>query len=567
MTVVPTQERALLANDTDVPWDTHVDVLVVGSGGAGFAAALAAALDGARTLIVEKEATLGGTTAKAGGGTGEIASTWLWICNHPWLASLGISDERDSALRYLARLARPELYTQSAPHLGLPADEFALLEAFYDQGREAVAGLADCGALDLAPLASTLDYFADLPENAAPNGRGLYLRLPDGTEGTGAQIIESMHRRATELGVEVRTRSPLRGIIIDQQTDEVIGAMVGGAASQVSMVRARGGVVFATGGYTRSPELMRNTLRGPVLGGLGADGNRGDVIEIGTTLGLDLANMNEAWFVPIVLDLAPYPISGAFRLPGDSMIVVNRRGQRVVNEKTTYNEMTRAFFHWDPSAAEYPNVPLFMLYDSSVSDRCRSMPQDAPVTEGGGNPLPRNPGEGHEIVAEDLSTLAERLDERLAMHADRLAGTRLAPDFLPTLQRTIEDWNRMAIDGVDADFARGSTRTERARSGAARSNDLPNPTMHPFSASGPYFAVVLVPGVLDTKGGPRIDPSARMLRRDGSPVPGLYGAGNCVSSPAAQAYWAGGTTLGLAMTFGWIAGRHAANRASGEDAA
>lgn len=562
MNIVPTQERVLLADEGDVPWDTDVDVLVAGSGGAGFSAALAAALDGARTLVVEKEATLGGTTAKAGGGTGEIASTWLWICNHPWLAALGVSDERDDALRYLARLARPELYNEGAAHHGLPADEFVLLEAFYDRGREAVAGLSECGALDLSPLASTLDYFADLPENAAPKGRGLYLRMPDGSEGTGAQIIESMSRRAVELGIEVRTRAPVRGIIVDQQTSEVMGAMVGGSASQVSMVRARGGIVFATGGYTRAPALMRNTLRGPVLGGLGADGNSGDLIDIGSALGLDLVNMNEAWFVPIVLDLAPYPVSGAFRLPGDSMIVVNRRGRRVVNEKTTYNEMTRAFFHWDPSAAEYPNLPLIMLYDSSVSDRCRNMPEDAPVTEGGGNPIPRTPGEGHEIVAPDLPTLAELLDERLALHTDRLSGVRLAHDFLPSLTQTIEDWNRMAATGVDADFARGSTRTERARSGAPRSNDLPNPTMHPFASSGPYFAVILAPGVLDTKGGPRIDPSARMLRRDGSPVPGLYGAGNCIGSPSAQAYWAGGTTLGLAMTFGWIAGRHAASRAA-----
>jgi succinate dehydrogenase/fumarate reductase flavoprotein subunit len=69
-----------------------------------------------------------------------------------------------------------------------------------------------------------------------------------------------------------------------------------------------------------------------------------------------------------------------------------------------------------------------------------------------------------------------------------------------------------------------------------------------------------VPGTLDTKGGPRIDTNSRLLRSDGSFVPGLYGAGNCIASPAGQAYWAGGTTLGLAATFGWIAGNHAANR-------
>jgi len=89
---------------------------------------------------------------------------------------------------------------------------------------------------------------------------------------------------------------------------------------------------------------------------------------------------------------------------------------------------------------------------------------------------------------------------------------------------------------------------------------MPNPTMHAFAENGPYYAVILVPGVLDTKGGPRIDTRARLLRTDGEPIPGLYGAGNAVASPAGQAYWAGGATLGLAATFGWIAGVDAASR-------
>lgn len=553
-------ERVLRANVQDVPWDREVDVLVVGSGGAGYAAGIAASLGGARTLIVEKEATIGGTTAKAGGGTEEIASTWLWICNHPWLAELGVSDKRDDALRYLARLARPELYDPNADQLGLPATEFALLEAFYDRGSEAIAELSACGALDLAPLAATFDYYADLAENVAPVGRGLYLRMPDGSEGTGAQIVESLHRAATAMGVGVQTRAGLRGVILDEETGDVIGALLGGSASQVEMIRTHGGIVFATGGYTRNPDLLRNTLRGPVLGGLGSEGNHGDLVDIGSAMGLDLANMNEAWYVPMVLDLAPYPVSGAFRLPGDSMILVNKYGERVVNEKTTYNEMTRAFFQWDPSRAEYPNLPLVMVYDSSVSARCRNMPGDAPVTEGGGNPIPRVEGEGHEIVAGDLDELFRKINDRLCGLSGTLPRTQLDADFTPVLLRTIDKWNSMANEGVDVAFGRGNTRTERARSGAPRFAGQPNPAMHAFAESGPYYAVILVPGILDTKGGPRVDSSARMLRRDGSPVLGLYGAGNCIASPAGQAYWAGGATLGLGMTFGWIAGTHAAVR-------
>ena len=188
------------------------------------------------------------------------------------------------------------------------------------------------------------------------------------------------------------------------------------------------------------------------------------------------------------------------------------------------------------------------------------MPEDAPVTEGGGNPLPPVAGEGHELVGETWAELAQHIDEKLAAYQHVLPGARLDDRFVDTLQETLQRWAQMSEQGVDADFGRGGTSTERRRSGPPRHVGMTNPTMHAFAESGPYYAVVLVPGVLDTKGGPRIDTRARMMRTDGTPVPGLYGAGNAVASPAGQAYWAGGTTLGLAVTFGWIAGVDAAGR-------
>ena len=192
MSDVSTAELVQLADIDDVPWDTTVDVVVAGSGAAGWSAAIAAALQGSSVLVLEKESSIGGTTAKAGGGTDEIASTWFWICNHPWLKELGITESKDETLRYLARLSRPELFNPNSPNLGLPQDEYALLVTFYDRGSEAIGALSDCGALPLRPLEETLDYYADLPENKTPKGRGLYFARNDGSEGTGADIVESM---------------------------------------------------------------------------------------------------------------------------------------------------------------------------------------------------------------------------------------------------------------------------------------------------------------------------------------------------------------------------------------
>lgn len=564
--------RVVFAPADDVPWTDEVDVVVAGSGAAGWSAAMAARRDGADVLVLEKLDTIGGTTAKAGGecgGTpppGELAQragTWLWICNHPWLAELGHIDPRDDALRYLARLARPMRYDPASPTLGLPADEYALLEAFYDHGRRVVAELDALGAPPLRPLAETWDYWADLPENRTPRGRALCMPLPDGREATGAEIVAVMSAAATELGVRLRTGSPVRGLVIDPDTADVVGVQAGASASTASLVRARGGVVFATGGFTHDAALRSAHLPAPITGGLAARGSTGDLVQLATTLGARLSNMNEAWLTPMVLDHGPEPVSGAFRLPGDSMVLLDRFGRRAVNEKVTYNEMTRAFLRWDESLGEYPNRVLVMLFDRSVSERCRAMPGDAPVDEGGGNPLARKGGaDHHEIVADSLADLAVRIDERLARHHDRFPDLRLAPDWAGCAHETLVRFDTAARAGIDDEFHRGETRTQVARSGAPRSDEFPNPTMHPFHHDGPWYAVLLVAGTLDTKGGPMIDPRGRIVRPDGTAIAGLYGAGNCIASPAGQAYWGGGTTLGLAVTFGWLAGEHAAGRAA-----
>jgi succinate dehydrogenase/fumarate reductase flavoprotein subunit len=135
-----------------------------------------------------------------------------------------------------------------------------------------------------------------------------------------------------------------------------------------------------------------------------------------------------------------------------------------------------------------------------------------------------------------------------------MAGVEVAPKFADELARTIEEFNQNATTGKDPMFHRGESSIELFRNGPARPGNAANPALFPLDSTGPYFALILAPGTLDTKGGPAIDSHARVLRAaDGHPIPGLFAAGNCAGFPSGQAYWAGGATIGLATAFGYLA--------------
>jgi 3-oxosteroid 1-dehydrogenase len=91
-----------------------------------------------------------------------------------------------------------------------------------------------------------------------------------------------------------------------------------------------------------------------------------------------------------------------------------------------------------------------------------------------------------------------------------------------------------------------------------KANDLPNPSMYPIADHGPYYAIILGPGALDTSRGPLINEKAQVIGSDGHAILGLYGAGNCISAPTRDAYMGAGGTLGPGITFGYIAAVNAA---------
>lgn len=536
-------------------WDHETDIVVVGSGVGAATAALAAHENGDAVLLLEKAPTVGGTSAKSAGV--------LWIPNNFTLKAKGIEDRKADCLEYMARFTYPERYSASSPNLGLRAGEFDLLEAFYDNAADAVDLLRATGALNLAEWRmfqldrSATDYLDHVPENKVPTGRALGPVTADGGIGLGVHMMEQLHSALQASDIPVFLEHRVVRLVLDA-AGRAVGVEAETAGGVVSF-RARKAVIFATGGYVHNPAFVAQYQRNRLYGSCASPMATGDFINIAGAAGARLGNMSGAWRTQIVLEealVSSVLASGVFYPPGDSMLQVNRYGVRAVNEHRNYNDRTEVHGLYDPSEAEHPNQLMFMIYDQRTAEAFA-----------GAYPLPEQ-SSGSPLVLEGatLDALVERIEGRLAEIAARTGEFSLAPSFAGNLQTTIDRFNGFARAGKDDDFQRGAAGYDnewhpvfsplRVDAGWP-ANGNPSITMHPLRDSGPYYAIILAAGALDTNGGPAIDAGAHILDTDDAPMPGLYGAGNCIASPTREAYFGAGHTLGMSLTFGYIAANSA----------
>ncbi|MET7996045.1 FAD-dependent oxidoreductase [Amycolatopsis sp. NPDC005232] len=519
--------------------DVEADVVVVGGGGAGLPTALFSRWLGNEVVLLEKAPELGGTVKKA--------AFWYWVPNNEPMRALGIEDRFEDFLRYVARLSQPTRFDPASPTAGLTDWEASMARAFYDSAGPAAELLAEHGALTYRHCPDVPDYWSELPEDKAPKGRVL---VPEGARESmsdgGEVAVRQMSAAAERDGVDVRTGHRVQRLVVDGV--RVAGVEATTAAGQTVRVLARKGVVFATGGFSHDDELRRDYLGVPAYPGCAAVTNEGDFVRISSAMGTQFATMNHAWMCPVPLEKTGRPdLVGMFSVAGDSMILVNRRGERVANEKLPYNEAARTFFRWDPAAGEYPNLVLVQVWDQRSQDHSAS-------DEYGRLIVPPGSDDSHVVKARTLDELTVKIRERLAAHAAETGGFTLADDFAENLPRTIDRFNRFAANGKDEDFTRGETAIQLVFNGPVKEEPgRENPTMWPISDTGPYYAALVTGGVLDTKGGPRTDPDGRVLDDLGAPIPGLFGVGNCVASASGRAYWAGGATLGPIIAFAYRA--------------
>ena len=549
------------AGESQAPerWDLEADIVCVGSGAAAMSAATTAVTEGASVIVLEKAPVLGGTTAKSG--------AVFWIPNHYGLKARGVEDKREDCVQFLCRYAFPTLYSPDAPRFGLSALDYDRISAFYDYGSEAVDYIRQHGIFNLkewrmwALDEPAVDYLAHVPENNTPTGRPLAATDAEGTFGWGWGMIEQMAAYLQARDVPVLTEHSVSELLTDES-----GAVVGLSANTATggvRVRARKAVIMGTGGFAHNTDMLQRFHEVFAYGSCAQLSAQGDFVPMAQKLGARMGNMHGAWRCAVVLEQALENRSvgtGMFVPPGDAMLLVNRYGKRFVNEHRNYNDRSRSHSTFDPNRAEFPNEFQFMIYDQRTA---------ALVSEDNGQP-PITPEESYVIKGETLADLATQIRARVASLSPAMGGFTLDDDFDSQMIAAVEQFNGYAVSGKDPDFGRGDQPYDVAwhrlwglfnYTEAYAENPHPNSTMHPLAAAGPYYAIILAPGLLDTNGGPMTDAHARIVDEADQPIPGLYGAGNCICAPTRNAYAGAGGTIGPALTYGYIAAKHAVSAA------
>jgi hypothetical protein len=556
------------------------DLVVIGAGGAGMAVALFAAIDGKKVLLVERTGFVGGTTAWSAG------TTWVPGTHHA--AQVNPGDTLADAARYLTNAIGERT----------PAE---LRQTFLDNGPEAIRHIETRSDVQFRPYPKHPDYISDLGGSTL-SGRALEPLPFDGRLlGDLFKLVRPPIPEFTVLGGMMVDRTDINHLlaltksfasfkhalrIIGRHASDrlshprgtrlVMGnALVArllyslskhtnvtlalntsvdqfgrGASGVESLelaqgserrtVRVRGGVVLASGGFNRHPDLRQAMLPGADIGWCpAAPGHTGEAHALAQGLGAvyGQGGLSNAFWAPVSLRKRADGSTAAFphfvmdrAKPG--MLTVNQAGERFVNESTSYHLFGMAM-------RSTRSVPAFLVCDTDALRR-----YGLGMVRPGASAKDMAP-----FLADGYLTRGATLDELARKLGINAAG----------LQASVQKINRYAQTGVDPDFQRGVTAYQQNIGDATASGK--NPNLGPLQTA-PYYAVKLYPGDIGAATGFATDVHARVLDASGQPIPGLYAVGNDMHSIMGGVYTAPGITIGPGLVFARIATRHAAARAA-----
>ena len=579
----------VIATLNDLPDASRYDVLVIGAGGAGMAAALFAAIDGAKVLLVEHTEFVGGTTAISAG------TTWIPGTHHS--GTVNPTDTLADAARYLTNAIGERT----------PA---TLRQAFLDNGPVAVKKIEANSEVKFRPYPKHPDYISDL-SGSTLNGRALEPLPFDGRLlGHLFKLIRPPIPEFTVLGgmmvdrtdinhllgltkslasfkhaVKLLLRHGMDRLSHPRGTRLVMGnALVGrllyslsqrsnvslvlntsveavtrgaGASSPVEAVtllqngqrrtvQVKGGVIMASGGFNRHPALRQAMLPGVDTAWCpAAPGHTGATHDLARGLGAGYGSggATNAFWAPVSIRPRPDGSQAVFphfvmdrAKPG--MITVNQAGERFVNESTSYHLFALAMQRLNKAS---PAIPAYLICDAEAL-RKYGLGMVRPGAKSGDKALAPFLADAYVTQSNTLAELAQRLD------IDPVG-----------LLASVSKFNTFADTGVDPDFHRGVTAYQQNIGDPAWPGK--NPNLGALTQA-PYYALRLYPGDIGASTGLATDANACVLGQDGQPIVGLYAVGNDMHSIMGGVYTAPGITIGPGLVFACLAARHATHRAA-----
>lgn len=564
-------------SDGKINWDESCDVLVVGSGAGAMTAALRTHDLGLQVLLIEKSEQYGGTSAVSGGG--------IWIPNNHRIAALGGSDSVEEAIAYIRAVTHGEI-------------DDGRIEAYVEYGREMVEYLERETRVRFEAQPGYADYYPEVPGgkpgyrsmdpqpfNAGELGEEfLHMRAP--SPGTlmmgrmamtmkeaqvllcrgpgwlvltlrvlwrywrdwqgrrlsrrdrfltlGNALIGALRASLQDRGIPLWRNCALQELIL---VDGRVSGVLAERAGQPVRIRARHGVILAAGGFERNQLMREQYLPQPSQASWSATPphNTGDAIRAGQAIGAQTALMGHSWWAPTTHVAGEEKQRALFverTLPG--CILVNSAGQRFVNEAAPYTDIVTAMYA--SNRADVASVPCWMVFDAEFR---RKYPCGA-LLPGYAQPDWQVPKHlrSYYHKAPNLEALAMQIGVDAA-----------------GLVATVQHFNLMASRGRDEDFYKGESLFDRYYGDPSVQ---PNPCLAPLH-KGPFYAVRVDAGDIGTKGGLLTDVHARVLHTDGQPIDGLYAIGNSAASMMGRTYPGAGSTIGPAMTFGYLAAKHVAS--------
>jgi succinate dehydrogenase/fumarate reductase flavoprotein subunit len=562
------------------------DVVVVGAGGAGMSAALFAAIDGKKVLVVERTEYVGGTTAFSGGTTWipgthhastvsegdtlDIAATFLdnavggrtpaemrrvLLENGPKAVECV---EANSAVKYRAYPLHPDYLTE----LGGATLKGRALEPIPFDGRQlgelfplvrppipefTVLGRMMVDRNDIFHLLRVTKTFTSFKYCMKILLRHVKDRIsyPRGTRLVmGNALIGRLLYSLAQRQVPLAMQTTLEKIHSDAAGVHAVTLVQGGMRR---IINVTGGVILATGGFNRNPKLRKEMLPGIDLAWCpGAPGHTGEAHQLALSMGAHYGTggLSNSFWAPVSVrkradgSTAVFP-HFMFDRTKPGFIAVNQAGQRFVSESTSYHLFGVAM---QDENKKTKTIPAYLIGDAQAMRKY-------------GMGMVRPGGRGLKPYLEDgYITKADSIEELAAKLKIDANG----------LKETVAGFNTYADNGVDPDFQRGSTAFQRNNGDATYQGK--NPCMAPLRQA-PFYAVRLYPGDIGAATGFVTDAHAQVLDAANRPIAGLYAIGTDMHSVMGGVYTAPGITLGPGLVFGYVAARHAASRDRAELAA